>query len=192
MQYGNLKSAADLLVNKDRELLPLPIRITASKIDSWISSIGLLLSVLVLGSHLLGFGLQGTAAYFAIALSLMTSIYFGIAFRRYYPFRPIIEITSQGILYSRFSSKMIQWSSIENIRVLQLQGDMPTWRLDISIRPDAEPALVMRATRRWAGLTHAPGKPNVSISDVHFQNYTYLEVASLLTHCHMRYKQVRS
>lgn len=192
MQYGNFNSAADMLAKEDGEALSLPIRIGASKADGWLSLFGLSLSLLVLGSHLAGFGLQGGAAYFAIGLSVATLVYFGIAFRRYQPWRPIIEITSRGIVYSHFSSKMIVWSSIENIRVLQLQTRVPSWRLDILIRSDAEPALVTKATRRWAGLTHAPGKPNISIADVHFQNYTYLEVASLLTRCHQRYKHTRS
>jgi len=191
MHYENFKSAADLLAKENSEMLSQPIRIGASKVDSWISVAGLFLSIFVLGFHLIGFGLQGAVAYFAIGLSLATAIYFGIAFRRHQPWRPIIEINSQGIRCSHFSSKTIEWSAIENIRVLQLQTRLPSWRLDILIRADAEPALVKKATKRWAGLTHVPGKPNVSISDVHFQNYTYLEVASLLTHCHLRHKHAR-
>lgn len=188
MKSGNFNSAIDLSAEEAGGLSLRPIKIASSKIDGWLSVGGLSLSILLAAYHLLGFGLHGTLALLTVAFSLFTTIYFGLALRKGQPWRAVLEITPKGVLYRHFSATVIEWSLIEHISVLQLASVKPAWRLDIRLCSDADPALVEKATYNWAAITHAPGKPNVSISNIQFENYTYAEVASLLTQYHRAFR----
>lgn len=188
MQSGNLNSAIGLSAGEIGGPLSRPIKISSSRVDGWLSVMGICLSVLLLGFHLLGFGLHGALAILTMLFSLATTIYFGLALRKSQPWGAVLEISAAGILYRYFSPTVIEWSSIEHIGVLQLASLKPIWRLDIRLCSNADPLLIEKATYNWAAITHAPGKPNISIADIDFENYTYPEVASLLTQYHRTFK----